>query len=211
MKIVMKAQKRFIATVSFFCLLAVSSCYVSNTITTSQDAETDFTKYKTFAWLPDKTDTTNLPYNNEIIRNNIRNYFGHRFADRGYTVNLEAPDILLGIVVSGKKKEKTQYTVFPSPYYYGRYYYGSIYYIPYHFDYYYRYYPSFQYPADYLKEKIEYVEGSITLNVFDRNKKKLVWSGTARSDIYDPAYINKNIHPAIDGIMKKYPVKPIGK
>lgn len=30
-----------------------------------------------------------------------------------------------------------------------------------------------------------------------------------RPQIYDPAYIKKDIHPAVDKIMKEYPVKPL--
>jgi hypothetical protein len=187
----------------------MSNCSPSISIITNKDETTDFTKYRTFAWLPDKIDTTNVPYNNEIIRNNIRNYFGHHFAERGYTVNLEKPDVLLELIISAKKRETIQHSAYPSPYYYNRYYYGSIYYIPYAFDYYYRYYPTFQYPVNYFTQKIEYIEGAITLNVFDRDKKKLIWSGTAQKDIYDPAYVKRDIHPAVDGIMKEFPVKPI--
>ena len=61
----------------------------------------------------------------------------------------------------------------------------------------------------YCKETINYVEGSITFNVIDRKDSKLVWSGTAKGDIYDPAYINRNIHPAVEAIMEKFPLAPI--
>jgi hypothetical protein len=204
----MKRLNTIVHALVFFLL---SSCSPSIQVLTHQDETIDFSGYKTFAWLPDKIDTTNVPYNNEIIRNNMRNYFGHHFSERGYTVNLEKPDLLLGLVISAKKKEKLQYSAYPSPYYYNKYYYGSIYYIPYAFDYYYRYYPSFRYPDDYFKEKVEYIEGAATLNVFERSTNKLIWSGTAQKDIYDPAYIKKDIHPAVDKIMKEYPVKPISK
>jgi hypothetical protein len=206
----MKTQFHVTAMVAVLLFLfMMSNCSSPIHIITSQDASTDFLKYKTFAWLPDKTDTTNVPYNNEIIRNNIRNYFGHHFSNRGYSVDLEKPDLLLSLIITARKKEKVQYTAHPSPYYFNRYYYGSIYYAPYPFDYYYRYYPNFHYPADYTRETIEYVEGAITLNVFDRATNKLVWSGTAQKDIYDPAYVKKDIHPAVDKIMSEYPVKPI--
>jgi hypothetical protein len=213
MELKMKTHTNFktVLIVASLCIVGMfTNCNTPVHITSLQDVQTDFSKYKTFAWLPDKTDTTDLPYNNEIVRNNIRNCFGHYFAERGYSVNLESPDILLALVISSKKKEKV-YSAYPPPYYYNRYYYGSIYYMPYYFDYYYRYYPSFIYPMDYLTQKYEYIEGSITLNVFDRAQNKLVWSGTARSDIFDPAYVNENIHPAIAGIMEKYPVKPVKK
>ena len=34
-----------------------------------------------------------------------------------------------------------------------------------------------------------------------------VWSGSAEGDIYDPSYIHYHVHPAIDRIMKKFPVR----
>jgi len=179
-------------------------------ISANSDINTDFSKYRTFAWLPDQMDTTDLPYNNEIIRNNIRNYFGQSFAERGYKIELDSPDVLLRVMITNKKKEQLiSYSPNPYPYYYCNYYFGSSYYSPYNFDYYYRYHNDYCYPPQYFTEKQEYIEGAIILNVIDRKKNKLVWSGAAKGDIYDPSYINANIHPAVEAIMKKYPVKPI--
>ena len=64
--------------------LVMSGCSTYSNIYSDYDRSADFTKYKTFAWLPDKADTVNTPYNNEIIRNNIRNYFGQCMSDRAY-------------------------------------------------------------------------------------------------------------------------------
>lgn len=207
-----KTPDRYTIFLITFILLAFIRCEIYTDISTSADASTDFSKYKTFAWLPDQTDTTNLPYNNEVIRNNIRNYFGQSFAERGYSVNLDTPDVLLRVII-GTKKKQIEYVLSPYPWsnYYCNYYYGSIYYFPYDFNYYYRYPSAYCYPYDDFTQKYEYIEGSITLNVIDRKLNKLVWSGTARGDIYDPAYYDENIHPAVEAIMKKYPVKPITK
>mgnify|MGYP003425293804 FL=1 len=54
-----------------------------------------------------------------------------------------------------------------------------------------------------------YVKGTITINMYDRKLKKLVWTGSAEGDIYDPRYIQFDVHPAIDRIMKKFPVKSV--
>lgn len=186
------------------------SCGIYTEISVSSDASVDLSKYKTFAWLPDKTDTANSPYNNEVIRNNLKNYFGQELAERGYSVNLDTPDVLVQVIIVNKKKEKeVVYPTYPRPYYYCNYYYCSVYYSPYPYDYYYRHYNNYCYAMGYCKETINYVEGSITFNVIDRKDSKLVWSGTAKGDIYDPAYINRNIHPAVEAIMEKFPLAPI--
>ncbi len=191
-----------------FIVAILSGCGAYTTIITSTDLEADYTNYRTFAWLPDQMDSTNVPYNNEIIRNNIKNYFGQSFSKRGYTVNLEEPDILLKITINNNKKEKiVVYSAFPGPSYQCKYYYGSSYYFPYSSDYYYRNRAVYCYPSNFFTQRLEYYESSITLNVFDRIGNKLIWTGTAKGDIYDPLYINKNIHPAVKSIMRKYPVK----
>jgi hypothetical protein len=40
---------------------------------------------------------------------------------------------------------------------------------------------------------------------------KLVWTGSAEKDIYDPSCLKKEIHPAVINILKLYPTKPIKK
>lgn len=200
--------KNYISAILITAMSISTGCGIYTEITVSSDVVTDFSKYKTFAWLPDDIDTATSPYNNEIIRNNLKNYFGRSFSERGYSVNLDTPDVLLQIVIENKKKE-TFYPVYPRTNYYCSYYYCSSYYSPYPYDYYYHDYYHFYCDNMGCKKKITYVEGSITLNVIDRKQHKLVWSGTAKGDIYDHGYINKDIHPAVLRIMKKFPVKPI--
>lgn len=192
---------------AYIIAVLLCGCGIYTDVYTNTDPAADFSAYHTYAWLPDQSDTVEMPYNNEIIRNNIRNYFGQSMTMRGYTVNPDTPDVLLSIAVINKKRERTIVNAAePS---YCRYYRGSIYYFPYKADYYYNHPYTYCYPLSYYRQKYEYMEGSITLSVIDRRQDKLIWSGTAKGDIYDPAYINKNIHPAVEAIMKGYPVKPV--
>lgn len=200
---------------TFFILIAItliaSGCGTYSKVYSDYDRSADFTQYKTFAWLPDKADTVNTPYNNEIIRNNIRNYFGQCMSDRGYSFNAEAPDVLLQLTITNAKKERVV-TTYPSSYYYRPYYYGSYYYHPYSLGYYYRYYPSYSFGGGFSStQKVEYVNGAITLNFIDRKSSKLIWTGTAEGDIYDPSVIERDLHPAIHNIIEQYPVKPLVK
>ena len=108
----------------FIMVLQIGCSSTYDSISSDFDKSVDFTKYKTFAWLPDKADTTNSPYNNSIIRNNIRNYFGLCMSDRGYSVDLDNPSLLLQMVITSVKKERIINSYTPS-YYYSPYYYGS--------------------------------------------------------------------------------------
>lgn len=214
-------MKAFIFVLVFAALL-VSCSTTYRTAYTDYDRSVDFSSYKTFAWLPDKADTSNTPYNNEIIRNNIRNFLGQCLINRSYHFERDSPDLLLQLVVVNTKKESmSASTSNPVLNYYKPYYFGSIYYNPYPSNYYYQYYPnyapySYSSPYSYSfgysnTKRNEYVNGAITLNVIDRNKNRVIWTATAEGDIYDPAIIGKDIHPAVHSIIKQYPIKPLGK
>ena len=202
-------------TVGIFIVMLVGCSTTYNAVSSDYDKSVDFTKYKTFAWLPDKADTSNTPYNNEIIRNNIRNYFGLCMSDRAYTFDAENPDLLMQLVITNTKKERV-ISSYQSSYYYRPYYYGSHYYSPYSYGYHYRNYSTYRYgysgyPGYSTTQKEKYVNGSITLNLIDRKANKLVWSGTAEGDIYDPSQISSDLHPAVHNILDEYPVKPLLK
>lgn len=184
------------------------SCGVYNEISVNSDSSINFYNYKTFAWLHDNLDTANSPYNNEIVRNNLKNYFSRSLIEKGYTLKQDTPDVLLQIVIVNINKEKSiAYKVYPRQYYYCQYYLCSDYFSPRPFDYYYDHYNTFCYATGYCKEKIEYTEASIKLKMIDRKENKLIWECSAKGDIYDQAYFNKNIHPVAIKILKKFPVK----
>lgn len=209
-------RKLFLLPILISLAMVTGCSNIYNVVSSDYDRSVDFSKYKTFAWLPDKADTANTPYNNEIIRNNIRNYYGLCMSDRGFSIDLENPDLLLELVVTNAKKERlisSYQSSYPSSYYYRPYYYGSSYYSPYQHNYYYRGYPSYiyTYPSSITTKNQEYVEGAITLNFIDSKTKQLVWTGTAKGDIYDPAYISSNLHPAVHAIIQEYPVKALVK
>lgn len=206
-------MKKIILSSGIIIILLISCTTTYNSVSTDYDRVVDFTKYKTFAWLPDNADTANTPYNNDIIRNNIRNYIGQCMSDRSYTVDLENPDLLMLLEITNAKKERVV-TVYPTSYYYSPYYYGSTFYSPYPFGYYYQHYPGhgysrLSYSGYSTTEKQEYINGAITLNVIDRHANKLIWRGTAEGDIYDPSHISQDLHPAVHRIMNEYPVHPI--
>jgi hypothetical protein len=94
--------------IPIFILLAVSGCGLYSVVSTDKDDTADFTKYTTFAWLPDK-DNSNNTLNNQIIRNNIKNYFTHELVDNyGFTANTDAPDVLVEFTVTVANKTKTE-------------------------------------------------------------------------------------------------------
>ncbi|MBY0433488.1 MAG: DUF4136 domain-containing protein [Cyclobacteriaceae bacterium] len=99
--------KSFIPVIAL--LLFVTGCAPYSVVSTDKDdATTDFTKYKTYAWLPDKDNSNDL-LNNQIIRNNIKNYFTHELVGNyGFTANTNTPDVLLEFQVTVINKVNTE-------------------------------------------------------------------------------------------------------
>ncbi len=208
----MKKSKKYSGITVAVIIVTIAACSpVFYPTYSDYDRGVDFNSYKSFAWLPDKDSASN-PYDNQIIRNNTQNYFTHCFGERGYKLNLDTPDVLMQLVVNSEKKS---YTVTSPSYPYSHYSYSNPYYYPYGSYYYYRgpsysNYYGYSYWNNYTTtKKVEYMKNSITVNVIDRKQNKLVWTATTEGDIYDPAYISENLHPAVYDLLDNYPITPI--
>lgn len=186
-------------------LTAMAGCRAYDKVYSDYDRTADFSRYKTFAWLPDR-DTANTTFNNQIIRNNTLNYFTHCMGERGLRAEPDSPDVLLQLVVRSLPKQLTMTSAVhqgsPGG---GRY---NPYYYPHPNNYYYHT-PFFYSRITYVTERYDYAESTITLNVYDRLLNRLVWTGTAQGDLFDPAYMADNLHPAVYRILKKFPIKPL--
>lgn len=194
-------------------------CGSYRTVYSTMDKSVDFSQYRTFAWAPDTVRDEskipdNLAFDNDIVRNNAKNYITNNLTKRGLLVNVDSPDFVLQLVLLNERKEKIV-THYNRTHPYMGYYFHSPFYFPYYYPYY-RYYtwygwsypPAWEEATTYTKT---YVRGTVIVKMIDRSEQKLVWMGTAEGDIYDPSYIHYNVHPAIDRIMKLFPVKDVSK
>jgi hypothetical protein len=225
----MSLKKGLSIVLVFFCIFLLTECDVYEDIYSDYDHTVDFTKYKTFAWVPDsgmtaRTDSfRNTAYDNDVIRNNAKNFISAQLMDRGLRVHTNEPDALFQLVLLNEKKERIV-TENP-PYYPQLYYYGSARHYPYYYDgrmyypYYYPYYDNYTYygwgctnsycaPETY---KQTYVKGTITINMFDRKQKKLIWTASAEGNIYGPSSLKEDVDPAIRKMMKVFPIKDNGR
>lgn len=196
-------------------LIVPNSCSqkIYKDIQSSSDKVVDFKQYKTFAWLPDN-DSSDASTIFRLMRNNTVNYFTHCMGERGYKVNVNNPDVLLQLVIKSETKEKEDPTL-PAPYstttvttYANPYLHPLTNPFKYTKPFTYKY---FNYPPQNSLPKETYLKNSITLNVIDRAQQKIVWSGTAKADLYDTAYLKMNLHPVVYDILEQYPVKPFYK
>lgn len=213
--------------INYFLLLllfGIIACSTYTSFHSSYDHSIDFSKYKTFAWLPDsgmvarKDSFRNTAYDNDVIRNNVKNYISHDLSKRALRMEVDSPDVLMQLVLLNEKRERyvaDYYPYYRSPYY--PYYFYNPFYHPFYYPYYdhYTYYGwgCYDFYCDYTPSvyKETFVRGTVTVNMFDRKQKKLVWTASAEGNIYDPTYIEQDIHPAIQKIMKRFPIKEVEK
>lgn len=200
--------------------LGILGCSSYTKIYSYSDDSIDFKKYRTFAWLPDsgmsakKDSFRNAAFDNDIIRNNAKNYVTSDLNKRGLRVQPDSPDALFQLVLRNERLERV---VSNAPYYYSPYYYYRN---PIYYPYYYPYYDYYTYYGwDCRNEYCDYStvhqqvyqRGTITVNMFDRELKRLVWTGSAEGDIYDPSFIQEDVHPTIKRIMNKFPIKEVSQ
>jgi len=201
--------------------IALSGCGIYNNTYSNFDKSVDFTKYETYAWLNSQKPQASTPYYNDVVENNAKSYVDRHFKDRGYTVDTLKPDLLLELVLKSEKKTEEIQT--SNPYNYSNYTYNNypynqryndnIYYNDANYNHYgnYNYNRHYLYNQSYSTKTRKYTQSAITINVIDRASNKMVWTGTSKNDIYDPAYLKEEIHPAVISILKRYPVKPTEK
>lgn len=182
----------------------LASCNVYQDVLVTKDKSVDFSQYETYAWLPEKENTTYSNYDNDFIRQKTRNFFGHCMAERQLKPDTINPDLLLQVewLSHAREVEVPHVNDYPD--------YNSI--------------DSYNAPTVYIydgklsgepgwnqeyskPEVVKYAHGGAKLTAIDRKTNHIVWEGLAQGDLYDPNIMYSDLHPAIHKMMKRFPIK----
>jgi len=196
-------------TSSIYLLLAgflFGACSSVGTFS-DRDMSANFASYKTFSWLPNPQDSlANEQFNSVIIETNVKNYVNKEMQDRGYTIDVDSPDLILEYNADLERKAMVQT--------------APMYQYPYNYNWNYNpnYDSYFGYRFNskgtvvrapyesYSTDPIPYSEGSISISAIDRKTNKLVWRGWSTGTIVDPVSYRTNLERDIHTIFLKYPV-----
>lgn len=169
------------------------------------DRETDFSRYKTYAWIPESRSSPNLsPALNDLIDARIKKNVNDVLASKGYT---EVPpgqaDFLAAYNNVYERKMDIEtfggYSYFPSTYWrstcrggFGPSRWGDPYYVE---------------PSTYVEY---YTEGTLVLDIIDRVSNKLVWRGTAVRTVDEdtPEALDRKIRESVSRLLEKFPPPP---
>ena len=174
-------------------LVAVLASCSSLKTSYDYDSQTDFATYKTYAFTEN---SLNLPIQ-QLNRDRLIAAIDKELTAKGLTKS-EDPDVLIDIHIKAEQKRDATATT-TGPGMYGGYGYGS----PWRYG----------YGAGFSTTHIdvnEYVEGTMFINMVDKDADKLVWQGRGTKTLDENAFPEKkenNINNGVKAIFEKYPVK----
>ena len=178
-----------------FLLVFTLGCS-STKISSDYDKEADFTKYQDFHYLGWAKDSDQIL--NDLDKRRIEEAFGSEFAKRGIKfVDASEADAAVSLfIVVDQKTGTTAYTD-----YYGGMGYG-----------YGRAYPGWGWGGGMSTtryQEYDYLVGTLVVDVFDTETKKLVWQGVSSGTINENTKNREDrIRKVARAVMAKYPIDP---
>ncbi len=164
---------------SLILVFLFSSC-ASIRVSTDYDTNTDFSKYKTFAFYKKGIDKADI---SDLDKRRILKAIESELLAKGFTKS-ENPDLLVSIFTKARKKVN----VYNNSMHYGWY--------PYY------------YGPNYGMQISEYTEGTLFIDLIDAKDKKLAWQGIGSGALVKSGDVNKKeekIKEFVNQIMAKYP------
>ena len=172
--------------------LAISSCSDGISISYDYDKEVDFLEYKSFGFLPWPEENDALV--NEFDKKRILSATRNEFEARGMKyVEGTTGDVAVNVFITAERMTELQsYTN----------YYNSGY------GYYYSPYMMGGGASTTTTQEVDYILGTVLVDVFDVSEKKLVWQGVGQGVVDDkPKDRDENVEYAMGKILSQYPVQ----
>lgn len=187
--------KLWSGSLAFVFLLA--SC--GTTAHIEKDDNTDFTKYKTFAWVEkegkDKKDRKNSDLTEQKVRDAVSKELEKT---AGWRESKSNPDVLLSydLLVERSLKQQSE-PVYSNPF-------ARTFYNPYSRRFYRVYYPSRF--MGYDNYDVNTREGTVTISMIDANTEKTVWQGWATDEVGSRNMTSKEIQSSVRAIFRKFDI-----
>lgn len=187
---------------SISLLMLLTAC--ATNVRTVNPSMNDLSNYETFAYLPNTNiDVEGKNYADTMVNNAIVKAVRYNLQNHGMELERDEPDLLVLISTSADVEiVRTSEPVYAAyPYQDGV---GTI--SPYYDRYYYRGYASYNHVVGYNTSTYTYEEGTLVIDMIDRETKNTVWKGIATDEIYDQT-TSTAIRKMVDDIFDEFPVK----
>jgi hypothetical protein len=191
----MRNLKLWSGCLGFVFLLA--SC--ASTAHIEKDDNTDFSKYKTFAWIEKEGKNNGRNKNNDLTEQKVRDAVNKELEKTaGWRESKNNPDILLSydVLVERSVKQESE-PVYSNPF-------ARTFYNPYSRRLYRVYYPSRF--VGYDNYSVNTREGTVTISMIDANTEKTVWQGWATDEVNSRKMSSKEIQGSVRAIFRKFDI-----
>lgn len=185
-------------------LLVLAACATTTNIKTFNPSNNDLSNYETFAYLPNTNiNIEGRNYQDTMVNRAIIESVKFNLQEHGLKLERKKPDLLVLISTSTnvELRAETNPVYATYPYHYGI---GTV--SPFYDPYYYYGYNSYAPIIGYNTTTYSYEEGTVVIDLIDRETKKTVWKGIATKEIYEQS-TNKAIREMVNDIFDEFPMK----
>lgn len=181
----------------FGVVFLFASC--ASTAHIEKDDNTDFTKYRTYAWVERQGAEKNQQVRNDLAEQKVRDAVSKELErTAGWRQSTTSPDVLLSYDLLVERSTKQQSDpVYSNPF-------VRTFYNPYSRRFYRVYYPSRF--VGYDNYDVNTREGTVTISMLDAKSEKLVWQGWSTDEVNSRNMTSKEIQNSIKAIFRKFDV-----
>ncbi|WPU96581.1 DUF4136 domain-containing protein [Mucilaginibacter sabulilitoris] len=190
---------------------ALSACSSYNYYTAARN-KTDLSSYRTFAWLPPETSNrAGGVVKKEIADERVKETAISALQKKGLRLQENNPDLLVSYSTVTGRGMKTEFY----PAYYGGFGWGG-----WGWGWGYRpfwggYYGGWGYPYGGFGgggyARVPYKEGTIIIDIIDRNTRKLVWRGFGVGELHNPKRTLDELPKVVDGVLKQLELNQVNQ
>lgn len=196
MAALMKSRKmsRRPAALGAVLAAALAGCATGPDIRTDYNHSTDFSQYRTFAFLP-RLGTDKQGYES-LTTQYLKDAVHKEMTVRGYEYAPRQPDLLVNFNMQFQQKIVSSPAPMPPPGYMGYYAYRGGLYAP---------WPGYGFYSD----TYTYTEGTLNIDLVDARKNQLVWEGVAQGDASQPERQTSQLmlEQVVGQIFARYPFR----
>ena len=174
----------------------LSACSSYNYYTAARN-KTDLSSYRTFAWLPPETSNkAGGVVKKEIADEKVKAAAITALQTKGLRLQENNPDLLVSYSTVTGKGVKTEFY----PAYYGGFGWGG--------------WGGWGYPYGGFGggyARVPYKEGTLIIDIIDRNTRRLVWRGFGVGELRNPKRTLEELPKVVDGVLKQLQLNQINQ
>ncbi|QKJ30955.1 DUF4136 domain-containing protein [Mucilaginibacter mali] len=174
----------------------------------SVGSSSNVARYSTFAWLPPANNTKNPYFDNDLADQKVKDQATADLESKGLRLKANRPDLLVRYTIMVDNKVHT----YNEPVY--SYSYGGFYPRGYYRGgraFYYGWRGAYPvYVGDDVYH-VPYKEGTLILDIIDRNTHKVIWRGYGIGEVNNPERAVNDLPQIVDGILNKLQINKTGR